>query len=224
MKRETSDGSLVQLRAYIAQGDFNLNDRLPSERELSEVLGIGRADLRKAFAVLESEGSIWRHVGRGTFIGNGKGADSQTTAAIAKRTSPQEVMYARLVLEPQLAREAALSATADNVEQLHNTSIQIRQAKTWRHYETLDNQFHNLISEATQNTPLIALFEQLNALRRTIVWGQLKSRHEQPPVDHPSFDEHEFILTAIHNRDSEAAEKGMRDHLLTVRNRLFPTG
>ena len=226
MKRETSDGSLVQLRAYIAQGDFRLNDRLPSERELSEVLGIGRADLRKAFAVLESEGSIWRHVGRGTFIGNGNstGADAQATAAIAKRTSPQEVVYARLVLEPQLAREAALSATADNVEQLQDTCTQMRQAKTWRHYETLDNQFHNLISEATQNTPLIALYEQLNALRRTIVWGQLQHRHEQPPVDHPSFDEHELILTSIHKRDSEAAETGMRNHLLTVRNRLFPAG
>lgn len=222
MKRETSGGSLVQLRAYIAQGDFGLNDRLPSERELSEVLGIGRADLRKAFAVLESEGSIWRHVGRGTFIGNGNSADAQATAAIAKRTSPQEVVYARLVLEPQLAREAALSATADNVEQLQDTCSQIRQAKTWRHYETLDNQFHNLISEATQNTPLIALYEQLNALRRTIVWGQLQHRHEQPPVDHPSFDEHELILAAIHQRNSEAAEQGMRNHLLTVRNRLFP--
>lgn len=224
MKRETSDGSLVQLRAYIAQGDFGLNDRLPSERELSEVLGIGRSDLRKAFAVLESEGSIWRHVGRGTFIGSGNstGPDAQSTAAIAKRTSPQEVMYARLVLEPQLAREAAMSATADNVEQLQDTCLQIRRAKTWRQYETLDNQFHNLISEATQNTPLIALFEQLNALRRTIVWGQLQRRHEQPPADHPSFDEHELILAAIRNRDSEAAETGMRDHLLTVRTTLFP--
>lgn len=225
MKRDNGDGSLVQLRAYIAQGEFSPNDRLPPERILSEELGIARSELRKAFAVLESEGSIWRHVGRGTFVGGGQitGPNFQAMGAIAKRTSPQEVMYARLVLEPQLAREAAQSATADNVEQLQETCKQARLAETWRHYETLDNQFHNLISEATQNTPLIALYEQLNALRRTIVWGHLRRRYVQPPVDHHSFDEHEAILLAVQNRDTEGAENGMRKHLLSVRYALFPT-
>lgn len=224
VKRENGDGSLVQLRAYIAQGEFSPNDRLPPERILSEELGIARSELRKAFAVLESEGTIWRHVGRGTFVGSGNtnGSSSQTVGVIAKRTSPQEVMYARLVLEPQLAREAALSATADDVELLQEACEQARLAETWRHYETLDNQFHNLISEATQNTPLIALYEQLNALRRTIVWGRLRRRYEQPPENHHSFSEHEAILEAVQNRDTEAAESCMRNHLLSVRNALFP--
>ncbi len=226
VKQENSDGSLVQLRAYIAQGEFDLNDRLPPERILSEELGIARSELRKAFAVLESEGTIWRHVGRGTFVGSGNstGSSFQSMGAIAKRTSPQEVMHARLVLEPQLAREAAVSATADDVEQLQESCIQARQATSWRQYETLDNQFHNLISEATKNTPLIALYEQLNALRRTIVWGRLRRRFEQPPVNHHSFAEHEAILEAVQNRDTAAAENSMKIHLLSVRNALFPTG
>ena len=77
MKTENSEGALIQLRAYIAQGEFELNDRLPAERELCETLGIARSELRKAFVILQSEDAIWRHVGRGTFVGNrnGKGAD-----------------------------------------------------------------------------------------------------------------------------------------------------
>lgn len=225
MNKAMSEGALVQLRAYIAQGEFAVNDRLPAERELCETLGIARAELRKAFAVLEAEGAIWRHVGRGTFVANGQGhgADYQSIAAIAKRTTPQQVMYARLVLEPQLAREAALCATAEHVEQLHDNCAKARLADTWRQYETLDNRFHSLVTEATQNTPLIAMYDQLNALRRTVVWGRLRRRYERPPEDHHSFLEHEVILEAIEERDADAAQTRMKNHLSTVRDSLFPS-
>lgn len=225
VNKEISKGALVQLRAYIAQGEFALNDRLPPERALCEELGIARSELRKAFAVLESEGSIWRHVGRGTFVGDGRGqaGDFQPIAGIAKRTTPQEVMYARLVLEPLLAREAALSATAEHVDQLHEICRKARQAGSWRQYETLDNRFHSLITEATQNTPLIAMYDQLNALRRTIVWGRLRRRHNHPPKDHHSFGEHEAILSAIEQRDTDAALATMKEHLKSVSNSLFPS-
>ena len=37
---------------------------------MSQTLGVTRAELRKALAVLEAENQIWRHVGKGTFIGS----------------------------------------------------------------------------------------------------------------------------------------------------------
>ncbi|MGQ7845780.1 FadR/GntR family transcriptional regulator [Granulosicoccus sp. 3-233] len=224
MKRENSEGALIQLRAYIAQGEFATNDRLPAERELCETLGIGRSELRKAFAVLESEGAIWRHVGRGTFVGNGRGQgpDYLSIADIAKRTTPREVMHARLVLEPMLAREAAMHATAEHVEQMSDSCAKAREATTWRQYESIDNQFHSLVTEATQNTPLITMYEQLNALRRTIVWGCLHRRTEVPTPEHHSFVEHEAILDAIEHRNADAAQACMKRHLQAVRDDMFP--
>jgi DNA-binding transcriptional MocR family regulator len=61
--------TLVSLRGYLSRQDISLNSRLPPERELCRELGASRTALRKALAVLEAEGQIWRHVGRGTFIG-----------------------------------------------------------------------------------------------------------------------------------------------------------
>lgn len=225
MNRDTNEGALVQLRAFIAQSDFVQNDRLPPERILCDELGISRSELRKAFAVLETEGFIWRHVGRGTFIGNGHGhgTDSQSIAHIAKRTTPQEVMKARLVLEPQLAKEAALHATSEHMEQLRENCLKVRQSATWRQYETLDNEFHSLVAEATQNTPLIAMYDQLNALRRAIVWGRLHRRHAHPPIDHHSFDGHEAVLSAIEHRDANAALLAMKEHVISATNALFPS-
>ena len=224
MSKEINEGALVQLRAFIAQGEFSLDQRLPPERELCEQLGLARSELRKAFAVLESEGAIWRHVGKGTFVGNGhgEGSDMQSISSIAKRTTPQQVMHARIVLEPQLAREAAMHATAEHMEQLQENCASARKAESWRQYETLDNRFHSLISQATQNTPLIAMYDHLNALRRTVNWGRLRRRHNQPPDDHHSFAEHEAVLQAIGNRDTDAAVQAMKVHLRSVHGALFP--
>jgi DNA-binding FadR family transcriptional regulator len=224
VNKETSEGALVQLRAYIAHGEFSLNDRLPPERELCESLGIARSELRKAFAILESEGAIWRHVGRGTFVGSGQGnrADSLSIASIAKRTTPQEVMHARQVLEPMLAKEAALNATAEHMEKLYDNCHSARHASSWRQYEALDNELHSLVANASRNTPLIAMYDQLNALRRTIVWGRLRRRQEKPPADHHSFVEHEAIVTAIEQRDTENAIITMKTHLRSVSDVLFP--
>ena len=224
VNRETDEGALVQLRAYIAQGEFALNQRLPPERELSEQLGLARSELRKAFSVLETEGTIWRHVGKGTFIGNGhgEGNDIQSVANVASRTTPQQVMHARIVLEPQLAKEAALHATTLHMDQLKDNCTKARKASSWRQYETLDNRFHSLVSEATHNTPLIAMYDQLNALRRAVVWGRLRRRYDQPPADHHSFAEHEAIFMGIKDRDTEAALHAMREHLRSVQRSLFP--
>jgi DNA-binding FadR family transcriptional regulator len=223
MNSENNAGALVQLRAYIAQGKFSRNDRLPPERRLCLDLGVSRAELRRAFTVLESEGSIWRHVGRGTFVGDGPGAgEFPSISAIAKRTTPREVMHARIMLEPLLTREAALHATAEDVEELRKIAAKARKANTWREYEALDNQFHRLIAEATQNTPLVAMFDQLNALRRTVVWGRLRERSDHPPKDHHSFNEHDSILEAIENRDARLSESAMRQHLQSVTSSLFP--
>ena len=49
-----ADGALTQLRAWLAQRDFSENGRLPPERQLIDILGVSRGDLRKALAALET--------------------------------------------------------------------------------------------------------------------------------------------------------------------------
>jgi len=100
-----------------------------------------------------------------------------------------------------------------------------RASKTWRQYETTDNQLHQLIAEATHNSLLVAMYDALNAVRRTIVWGRMRSSEGGPPEDHHSFIEHERIVSAIEERDIEGASRAMYEHLRGVEYRLMdPTG
>jgi DNA-binding FadR family transcriptional regulator len=65
---ERTDLTLSKLRQLIASQDFHSGGRMPPERSLASELGVGRRSLRRALDVLEQEGRISRHQGRGTFI------------------------------------------------------------------------------------------------------------------------------------------------------------
>jgi DNA-binding FadR family transcriptional regulator len=214
------DAALVQLRAWLTSRDFSPNTRLPAERELSDLLGVSRGDLRKALAVLESEGQLWRHVGKGTFTGARPIDDIMSLSDIERETNPAEVMRTRLLIEPMIAREAAFNATSADVDALRRCIELTRKASTWRQYETADNELHRRIAEAADNRLLLALFDALNSVRRAVVWGRLRSNVSHPPSDHHSFAEHERIVQAIEERDLDGAGQAMQAHLRSVEQKL----
>lgn len=218
------DGALIQLRAFLAKQDLPPESRLPPERELSELLGVTRGGLRKAIAVLEKEGKLWRHVGKGTFTGTRPVDTADALSGVIRTSNPLEVMRARIVMETALVREAALNANREDIGAMERCLKESRAAKTWRQYETSDNRLHQLIAEASHNKVLIALYESLNTVRRTIVWGRMRSNEGRPPTDHHSFGEHEAIVSAIKERDANTAQRHMHDHLLAVQNRLLGLG
>lgn len=220
-RADRGEGALTQLRAWLAQRRLPPSTRLPTEREFCEILGVSRGDLRKALASLERQGELWRHVGKGTFIGARPVAELASIADIAGQTNPAEVMRARLVIEPELAREAALHATADDIAEMQLSAAGARRAETWRQYETWDNRLHRTIAEGAHNALLLAVFDTLNAVRRAVVWGRLRDEDPKPPADHHSFAEHEAIVTAIEERDLAAAASLMRTHLKQVQALLL---
>ncbi|KQZ82881.1 GntR family transcriptional regulator [Mesorhizobium sp. Root157] len=213
--------ALVQLQAFLTQIDLPSDGRLPPERELCESLGVSRGDLRKALDVLEKDGHIWRHVGKGTFVGSGPVEETIGISEIAGRTNPTDVMRARLIIEPEIAREAALHATLADIAAMRQSLVQTREAATWRQYENIDNLLHRQIAQASSNNVLLGLFDVLNAIRRTVVWGRLRSEGARPPEDHHSFADHDRIVEAIAVRDLSGAAAAMRQHLQQVEQRLL---
>lgn len=214
--------ALAALRTFLVEEGLTLNERLPPERDLCRALGMSRSQLRKGLAVLEAEGQIWRHVGRGTFVGPRPIPNLSDVELLTSLTSPTAVMEARMAVEPQLARLASLHGTEADFAEMRQCNRRCRSARGWRFYEAWDHNFHQAVAAATQNRLLISLFDTLNVVRRTVVWGQLRTS-EVPPPDHASFAEHDAIYDAIAGRDPERAAESMRAHLKTVRDRVLAT-
>lgn len=215
------NSALDQLRTLLTDGTWDLDARLPPERELAETLSVSRSDLRKALAVLEAEGQIWRHVGKGTFVGARPLAALSDLSALAARTSPAEVIRTRLLLEPTAARIAATNATPTHIAEMRTCLARTRAARTFQQYVMWDNRLHVVIGEATQNTLLIGFLEALHAIRRVVVWGRLRER-EPPRPDNPSLDDHDRIVEAIEDRNADAAYREMHAHLVRVEEAFMP--
>lgn len=222
MVQSAHDGQavLAALKEILSELDPALNERLPAERQLCVRLGVSRGKLRKALASLEAEGLIWRHVGRGTFIGPRPVINLTDVEFLTDQTSPTEMMEARMAVEPQLARLASLHGTMSDFTEIRRCNRRCRAAREWRTYEAWDNNFHQAIAGATHNKLLTSLFDTLNIVRRSTVWGQLRPT-KLPPADHSSLDEHDAIYEAIAGRNPDLAAECMQIHLRTVRNRLL---
>lgn len=210
-----------RLKEFIAVERFHHNDRLPAERDLAAQFAVTRADLRKALAVLEADGLIWRHVGRGTFIGARPVLNLADVAYLGELASPSQVLIARIAVEPELARLAALYGARADFEAIRHWTQRCRSAPDWRSYEASDNNLHHAIAKATHNKLLLYLFDTLNTVRRSTVWGQRRTT-PRPPPDHFSLDQHDAIHAAIVARDEAGAAALMRAHLVAVRDHVLP--
>ena len=217
-----SERVVEQIKRFIAERGLAHNQRLPPERDFCPILGVSRSELRKALAAMEADGLIWRHVGRGTFIGSRPVHNLDDVDFLRQLANPAKMMDARLAIEPELARLAARDGTLLDFEDIRDCNRRCREAREWRSYEAWDNNFHHAIAKATHNKVLLYLFDTFNVARRSVVWEQRRAT-KGPKVDHFSFDEHDAIHAALEARDAEGAAMRMRDHLRSVSRRVLPT-
>ena len=130
-------------------------------------------------------------------------------------------MEARILIEPGLARLAALHATNADLREMDRCIRKSKAATHWRIYESWDNSLHRAFAVATHNAPLISLFDTFNVVRRSMVWGRRRAVPLVGKPDHHSFRDHDAIFAAISERHAERAEASMRAHLTVVRDKLL---
>ncbi|MEM5585418.1 MULTISPECIES: FCD domain-containing protein [unclassified Roseibium] len=224
IRPEPSDRSeaVRLLKEFIETQGLAPGDRLPAERDLIGQLGMSRSSLRKALELLERQGMIWRHVGKGTFVAGPDGiADPGLLTDIGHQITPVKMMRARQCIEAVIAREAAINASRQAAVTIRQIKDRAQSATNWEDYETQDDLFHQAIAEATDNILLRALFDQLNGVRRAVAVSTVIRETTRPPESHTSFAEHDRICAAIEARDPKAAHDAMWLHISSVSARLF---
>lgn len=215
-----AERAVRRLRELLRSGEHPVNGRLPPERELAGRLGLSRSALREGLALLEAEGLVWRHVGRGTFVGRRPLFEGGELALVSDLTSPREVLEVRLELEPSIARLAALRATATHLSQMEHCLAKSRSAADLGAWERWDGRLHRAIAEAAHNALLLAVFDAVNAVRTQTIWGRLQQLALSKEGQQTYWGHHRAVVTAIAERDASTAARLMYAHIACVRDAM----
>ncbi len=218
---DSSNFALERLRTLLDDSSLEGDRRLPPERVLAAQIGIGRRALRRALEVLEAEGRIWRHQGKGTFLGPRPTHTPTNLEELAKRTHPLEVMDVRLEIEPALARLAAMRATNGDIERLLRLAEKTASSSDADGRELWDSALHRTIAEAAGNSLLLAIFDMVDRIRQDTTWQILRERARSSERQKRYIEQHRRVIAAIAQREAHAAEQAMREHLELVRDGLL---
>ncbi|WP_432842965.1 FadR/GntR family transcriptional regulator [Dactylosporangium sp. CA-092794] len=197
-----------QIREMIVDGRLTPGQRLPAERELSEMLGISRPTLRETIRSLVSMNILRSRHGAGTFVAELDTATLLEPLGFVLALNPrtvEELFEARLLLEPALAALAAERADAERVAAM-------RAALSGPDRVAADEALHRLVAEAAGNALLATMLQTLSGLGR----ASRALTSSRPGVLRRTAAEHAAIVDAIERRDAPAAREAMAAHLRRI--------
>lgn len=220
-KIRTYEQVMAQIEARILDGRLKAGDRLPSERELAQSLGVSRPSLRETLRVLEALGLVDIRRGGGpdggTVLerGPGNGLVNLLKLEIAlAHFSWQEVLETRVTLESWSVKEAAYRATEHDHRDLAGILDEMEDdAIDSAEFNRLDAAFHVRIAESTGNR-LTAHF--MGSLRSAIHQQMIQMYAELADWKSTAATvrrEHRDILAAIVQRDADLAVDLVRRHI-----------
>ncbi len=210
------------LAAAIRGGNFAPGAKLPTERALSEQLGVPRSAVRDGLSVLEARGQVVRIVGSGTYVADlAKAAPAPINPQAGQDVSPADIMAARLVVEPRLAALVVTNATGADLEKIDQCNRAADQAEDFETFEHWDAALHEAIAQATRNPLIIDIYGTITQARDRTEWGDLKRRTITAERRAVYSVEHGAMVAALRARDVAAAEAAISAHLLTVRRNLL---
>jgi DNA-binding FadR family transcriptional regulator len=204
-----------RLAAEIRSGAYAPGEKLPSERELARRLEVGRASVREAIAALQVAGMVETRAGSGSFVAAG--------AADRRReehdSSPSDLLEARELLEPAVARLAAQSGRPDEEAEALLTAMERAAADGDRAgWNDCDRRFHRRIAALTGNAVVLDLADRIAAVMDEPLWQRLRDESVAVP-GRPTIHlaEHRMIYEAIAEGDADAAELYAAQHIRRVR-------
>lgn len=211
------DLTVSRLRELIDTSGLRAGDKLPSERELGELLCVSRSILREALRVVEAQGLITIIQGKGAYVRKpGLHTVIEPVQRLIKdgTVTLENLMQARAILEPHVARLASLNIQAAQIEKLeHDYAEMVKYLNFPDKYLEADKVFHTRLAEATGNPALVIMMWPLINLFA----GFAPLFYLRPGTPQKVSPAHEEILRALKEHDPDKAEQAMRDHLQEVR-------
>ena len=209
-----TDAVVESICSLIAGTEFAVGNKLPTESEFCDKLGVGRSTIREAFRVLQAMGLVELRPGKGAFVRH-KTMDGQETIRqwfSDNKTQVDDLMELRMGIEPLAAKLAIARGSIkqlDQIKQIHLEFCKAVEENDVIKMATIDESFHDAIMEASNNRLLKKIGKVLaDALMeyRTRSFAVIENMtHAVIP--------HQRIMDAIFAKNEKEAVAAMLEHL-----------
>lgn len=202
---------LDTLMMRITSQEYGADERLPSERQLAQDLGVARNTVREALDRLEESGLIRRRAGSGSFVTYDPNGAHDSVSAVAAETGPLQLQVVRGILEPEMVRLAIISMSPRQIEALGEILSRMEAVQTDAGaFVRLEEEFHRQIAAGTGNPLLIACYNLVIDARHQSFRAAMYRRHLTPNRIAAYQRGYNALFNAIAARDVEEASEFMK--------------
>ena len=217
-KQTLGEQTTRRLLNIIREEGYGPGDKLPTESELAQRLGVGRNTVREALRSLTSRNVVTVRQGAGTFISDKNGVADDPLGFLMMEDSEklvQDLFQIRSILERPIAALAAQNAKPEEVEKLRILMEAIEDRIADREeYAQLDSQFHAQIAVCSHNMVISNLIPVITEGVRVFARAVREPEYVQTVASHRA------IYRAIRDRQAVQAQEEMLYHLSYNRNRF----
>lgn len=215
-KAKISDLIIEQINQMIIDESLKPGERLPSERELVEKLGVSRASVREAMVSLQSMGIIDIRSGEGTFLNDDSTImmDHFKIKFLLNQYKVEELVEARVILETQIVKLAIDNMQPKGIAAIEKCHLNMIESKEdMDKFIENDFKFHMLIAKATKNGYLAEMLKTT----RGLLYEVNKLVVLKPGQINRVIGSHYRIIEAIKQGDKKAASLELKDNIMSIK-------
>ncbi|WP_347557900.1 GntR family transcriptional regulator [Robbsia sp. KACC 23696] len=225
-----------RIRAEIRAGRFMPDARLPSERELASLFGVGRPAVREAIGALQNEGLVVTRRNSGTYVvanapdvlsNIAEMPEADDDRQLQPDYSPSATLDVRLILEPAIARRAAAHKRRDKLAEYYlaqmETLTDVSDAEQRTLWNNSDRLFHRQLAQMTGDALLTQFATEIAQTMDQSLWKRIKDDGIFDPQRIRLYvAEHRLIYEAIVIGDADAAAFYVEQHIHRVQRDITP--
>ena len=219
-ERESAVDIVVNnIKHLLMERKLKPGDRLPSESEISEGMGVSRGSVREAMKILSAFGLVDVKVGNGTYVCEKPGStlmDSLLLSFFVTNPDPEKLYELRQVIEIDVlemilrhydentAERKALRENLNLLGKLIDKNLSLEQLKT------IDLEFHHLMGSCTKNVLMERIYSIVLDFMEPTITATLKTHHGEI-----TYQEHQKILEVIETQDYDHIHDVITDSVNT---------
>jgi GntR family transcriptional repressor for pyruvate dehydrogenase complex len=207
------------IKKQVENGQLLKGDKIPTERQLVELLGIGRNSIREALKILDIIGIIDRRQGDGSYIReefDNWFSESMSIAFMLSDTSKKEIFEFRNMIEVEIATLAAQRITDEEIEELKICYNKLSENNDQHVSAKHDKVFHSLLAKASKNMIIMNAYNAMDYMLDQFIYNIRADvfKHEGKEL---LLDIHKNIYDAVINRNSKQAREAMKKHMDVIK-------